>query len=204
MSSSQSAQSNPDEPIDAIVYDVHPALAAAADYPYAARPAPADPSFVARPQDIYKPPPVFSFTPPAPAQYMVPQRFGMSAILGIMTALAILFGAFRFLNVPPLLYLFFGLQAIVICIAQMLYGRTPRVASAVAGAVILPVFMLLTAAYLDDSPDMGLFCLLFFSVPAGAFLGYVTGTMAAGVFLVMDYAEQYFHGHRTLTPTPEP
>ncbi len=37
-------------------------------------------------------------------------------------------------------------------------------------------------------------CLLITSVPLGAFLGYVTGTMAAGVFLIMDAAETYMTG----------
>src|SRR5438105_2998329 len=50
------------------------------------------------------------FQSPTPAQYMVPKRFGMSAILGIMTALAVLFGSFHLLNAPPPVYLFFGLQ----------------------------------------------------------------------------------------------
>src|SRR6266513_1959139 len=73
-----------DEPLDAVVYDVHPA-------------------FVVRPEDIYRPPPLFSIQT-EPARYKVPQRFGMSAILGIMTALALLFGGFRLLNAEPVVY----------------------------------------------------------------------------------------------------
>ncbi len=78
---------------------------------------------------------------PAPAQYVVPRTFGMSAILGIMTALAVLFGGFRIYDAHPVLYLFFGVQALVICMAQMFYGQTPRFASAASGGVVLPIFI---------------------------------------------------------------
>ena len=33
-------------------------------------------------------------------------------------------------------------------------------------------------------------------VPIGAFLGYLTGTCAAGIFLVMDALEPYLQGRR--------
>ena len=33
--------------------------------------------------------------------------------------------------------------------------------------------------------------MLVFSIPCGAFLGYLTGTLAAGIFLVMDFLESY-------------
>src|SRR5438876_7933636 len=109
-----------EQPLDAIVYDVHPA-------------------FVVRPEDLYRSPPLFSFQT-EPAQYKVPQRFGMSAILGIMTALAILFGGFRLMNAPPVVYLFFGIQSLVICLVQMFNGKMPRAASVIAGAIMAPFF----------------------------------------------------------------
>src|SRR4051812_18908204 len=102
---------NADQPIDAIVYDAHPALSRApssvhvfdSDYPYG---------------------PPSSFPPATheagsladgigslihaadgylaaiqrPPDFAVPKTFGMSAILGIMTALALLFAALRWLN----------------------------------------------------------------------------------------------------------
>src|SRR5262245_53017867 len=80
-----------EEPMDTIVYDVHPA-------------------FEVQPEDIHRPTPLFSLQT-EPAKYKVPQRFGMSAILGIVTALALLFGGFRILNAEPVVYLFFGIQS---------------------------------------------------------------------------------------------
>ena len=137
---------------------------------------------------------LFRFDPPTPAQYVVPRTFGMSAILGIMTALAVLFGGFRLYDAHPVLYLFFGVQVLVICIAQMLYGQTPRFASAVSGGILLPVFLIGWIVLWDQRMARGALCLFMISVPLGAFLGYITGTMAAGVFLVMDAAEKFLTG----------
>jgi hypothetical protein len=202
----------PDEAIDAIVYDVHPALqprlTAGTDfYPYAARPAYLGPAY--EPNSSH--PSIFvqlrSFLSPhldapAAAQYVVPRRFGMSAILGIITALAVLFGWFHWSEAHPVQYLFFGVEALLICLAQMFYGQTPRAASAAAGAIILPIFLIAAALFSDSRMGAGIFCFLFMSVPAGAFLGYITGTMAAGVFLVMDAADAYFTGSRDLHSSP--
>jgi hypothetical protein len=137
---------------------------------------------------------LFRFDPPTPAQYTVPRTFGMSAILGIMTALAVLFAGFRIYDAHPVLYLFFGVQVLVICIAQMLYGKTPRFASAASGSLLMPIFLIGWIAFWDRRSSDGALCLLLISVPLGAGLGYITGTMAAGVFLVMDAAEKFLMG----------
>jgi hypothetical protein len=140
-----------------------------------------------------KPTSPFAFENPAPAQYVVPRRFGMAAILGIITALAVLFGGFHVYDAHPVLYLFFGVQSIVICLAQMFYGKTPRAASAITGGILMPVFLILTAAVLSPRriDEAELFCTVIGCVPVGAFFGYLTGTMAAGVFLLMDTAERF-------------
>ncbi len=188
-----------DEPLEAIVYDVHPALvppAVAARYAYAP---PAENPFQERAEDVYRPPPLFSFEfhPPAGPQYVVPQRFGLSAILGIMTALALLFGIMRWLGADPGWYLFFGAQSVVICLVQMFHGRTPRSASAVAGAILAPLFVLGWAWFSESSAEpAAVLCLMVGSVPCGGFVGYLNGTCAAGVFLVMDKLEPYLQGQR--------
>jgi hypothetical protein len=140
-----------------------------------------------------KPTSPFAFENPAPAQYVVPRRFGMAAILGIITALAVLFGGFHVYDAHPVLYLFFGVQSIVICLAQMFYGKTPRAASAITGGILMPVFLILTAAMLSPRriDEEELICSVIGCVPVGAFFGYITGTLAAGVFLLMDTAERF-------------
>jgi hypothetical protein len=196
-----------DEAIDAIVYDVHPALAPRPQpqpryaYPYGT-PTPATNPVEIRLPHVYKSPAFFNFDfEEAPAQYVVPKRFGISAILGIMTALAILFGAMHWLDAMPVWYLFFGAQSIVICIVQMFHGRSPRKASAIAGAIMGPLFMLgtawLTQWYGNKAAEV--LCITLMMVPCGAFLGYLNGTCAAGIFLVMDKLEQYLQ-----VPAAEP
>jgi len=194
-----------DEPVEAIVYDVHPALVPrqrAAAYPYGP---PGESPFQVRPQDIYRPPAlpaIFNFDiAEAHADYVVPQRFGLSAILGMTTALAMLFGCMRWLDTEPAWYLFYGTQSVVICIVQMFQGKSPRRASAIAGAIMGPLFLLGTAwfAWGEQVEASAVLCMSVMMVPCGAFLGYLNGTCAAGIFLVMDKLEQYFQGPNSST-----
>jgi hypothetical protein len=171
-----------DVALDAIVYDVHPACNATSG------------------QDgLVQPTKLLFGIQTEPAKYKVPERFGMSAILGIMTALAILFGVFHVSNAEPIVYLFFGLQTLVICVVQMLNGRAPRFASVIVGLILGPFFM--PRVFETELPPWGsqrqqvILFLTVFGVPMGALLGYLTGACAAGIFLVMDYLEPYLHGY---------
>jgi hypothetical protein len=207
------SDSSLDEPMDAVVYDVHPALTTRPAYPYGPpidldHQADGENPFESRWIYFYEQARVGELLNPSPARFKVPQRFGMSAILGIMTALALLFGGLRLLDAPPVIYLFFGGQALTICVVQMFNARMPRVASTIAGAAILPAFALAVALFDPriDGGDVGaVFCVMVFCVPSGALLGYLTGTCAAGIFLVMDALEPYLQGQRPASaaaPTP--
>jgi hypothetical protein len=147
-------------------------------------------------QAAWQPPAHATWQPPPEVTYHVPKRFGISAILGITTALALLFGLLRRLGAPDVAYLFFGSLAMVICVAQMRYGDVPRQASVIAGAAMLPLFIIGYAMFVP-MPRMGedFLCLIFGSLPLGALLGYITGTCAGGVFLLMDLFEQYWTRH---------
>jgi hypothetical protein len=195
-----------DQPLDAIVEENYPPIAIIADYPYGPRTQTINPLIAVRREPATGILALFNYQPPAPAQYMVPRRFGMSAILGIMTALAILFGCFRLLDAHPMVYLFFGMQTLVICFAQMLNSKSPRLASSIAGALLAPIFVLPLFFVRDFS--IGDFeriiyagVSMIFVIPFGAFLGYLTGTCAAGIFLVMDYLEPYLQGHAFSSPS---
>ena len=164
--------------------------------------------FYVRPQDIYRPPvaTLFHFDlSEAKVDYVVPQRFGLAAILGMTTALAILFGCMRWLDAEPGWYLFYGFQSVVICIVQMFHGKSPRRASAIAGAIMGPLFVLGTAWFTrwENTDGSLVLCFMVMMVPCGAFLGYLNGTCAAGIFLVMDKLEKYLKGDSASENEPE-
>lgn len=135
--------------------------------------------------------------------YVVPQRFGMSAILGIMTALAVLFGILQSLDAHPFTYLFLGVLSLVICVVQMFFGGVPRMASVAAGTVVFAIFVLSIPFVTPRVPLEVVVFLFVLSLPFGGLLGYLTGTCAAGIFLVMDQLERYFQARRgTSLATP--
>ncbi len=129
--------------------------------------------------------------------YHVPPRFGMSAILGITTALALLFGLFRMVDAHPLIYLFTAILVAITCVVQMRWGRIARPASIVAGAIWLPVFILAlfiaVSFTTDDRPPIaGIVCAMVFCIPLGGLFGYLAGTCAGGFFLLMELFEKYW------------
>jgi hypothetical protein len=136
-------------------------------------------------------------TPPPVRTYVVPKRFGISAILALMTGMAVLFGFMRVFDAPPVLYLFFSTMALAICIAQMVWGNMPRQASIGVGAIVAPVFVVIAVLAEGSVRDLWrLPCALVFSVMWGALFGYLTGTCAAGIFLVMEILDPYLPGGR--------
>jgi hypothetical protein len=132
--------------------------------------------------------------------YVVPQQFGVSAILGIMTVVAMLFGGLHWVDAWPVFYLFFGVLVIAICLVQMFSGRAPRLASTIAGTIFLPGFVFVALLFnprIDSGDWLEVTIVLTLCLPAGALSGYLTGTCAAGIFLVMDALEPYLQGRRT-------
>lgn len=139
-------------------------------------------------------------------QYAVPKQFGLLAILGITTAIAVLFGGLRWYGAPPEVFMFLGGQTVVVCLAQMFFGDVPRAISSITGMILAPLFMV-AAVVVNRSMPIGAFaCLLVITIPAGAILGYMTGTCAAGVFLLIDVAEKriedYLKSRAAKSPTP--
>ena len=64
-----------------------------------------------------------------------------------------------------------------------------------------PLFLLGTAwlAWGEQVEASAVLCMTVMMVPCGAVLGYLNGTCAAGIFLVMDKLEQYFQGPNSST-----
>jgi hypothetical protein len=88
---------------------------------------------------------------------------------------------------PPGTYLFFGLQAVVVGMAQMKFGKAPRLASIISGAALMPLSFIAVAMFGGDSFILvGVVTASPFLAMLGAGLGYLTGTLIAGCFLVSD------------------
>jgi hypothetical protein len=125
--------------------------------------------------------------------YHVPPRFGMSAIIGITTLLALLFALFRAVDLHPLFYIFTTILLFIVVLVQMRWGHMARPASIVAGAIWLPLFVL-TLSVVAEGVDvmLGVCCALPVIIPIGGFLGYLAGTCAGGFFLLMELFEKYW------------
>lgn len=127
--------------------------------------------------------------------HVVPKRFGISGIMAVTAGMAILFAVLRLLRVPPLGFFFVGLMAAAICAAQMVWGKVPRLASCLAGAVLLTV-VVFAAVISQGAPAEALPSLFITTLAFGAAFGYVMGTLFAGVFVVMANVDPFLPGGR--------
>jgi protein-S-isoprenylcysteine O-methyltransferase Ste14 len=135
--------------------------------------------------------------PNSTPQYSVPTRFGMSAILALVTMFAVIFGCINLLQtwitevrLSPMLHLFFGVELLTIWICQMRFHQSPRRVSMLVGAILLPVF---ASFSLDLRSTVGtvVMIVLFF---LGGIIGYCLGALAAGLFMVLDWLKPYSAG----------
>lgn len=121
--------------------------------------------------------------------YRVPQRFSIAEILAMMTVFGVMFGLLRRFDVHPAWYLFLGTQGLIVCLVQMWFGSMPRGSSTVVGSIFLPLWVWVLAAFGSSALPAYLTASWIdvpFAVFFGGLLGYCTGTLAAGVFLVLD------------------
>jgi protein-S-isoprenylcysteine O-methyltransferase Ste14 len=123
-------------------------------------------------------------------QYTVPKRFGMAAIVALLTVFALLFGILKYFDAPPIIYLFVASEITAICLVQIFFGEAPRFGSVFIGALLLPFWVSLTfgngPSYM---PHEVVFSLYVFMFLFGGLLGYCIGALAAGFFLLMDALE---------------
>lgn len=130
------------------------------------------------------------------AQYMVPRRFGLSAVIGLTTIFAFLFGVLNFWRASPPVYLFVATEISAICLVQILFGSFVRRGSAITGAVLLPFWTAVSIELqqLNAMSYAEIAGCLVGVVLLGALVGYCIGGLAAGFFLVMDMVEPYLPG----------
>jgi predicted phage tail protein len=139
--------------------------------------------------------------PPAARVYQVPRRFGLGSLLVVTAFFCGLFAVMRFFRMPPLMMGYFGAQIVAAGVMQFILPKSPRGASALTGAILLPVLTIAYIAYHDGTlgPD-DLIESLFCTVTGGALLGYSAGVLIAGVFMVMQVADEMISRKKTDDP----
>ena len=127
----------------------------------------------------------------------VPRRFSLAALLLIVTCYALLFAGMQSLGATPTVFAVIAVFVTGVGVAQTLLfgGKYPRAASIWAGACLFPLeILVLRVGYYVSSTGVspsfeskvGILVLMVFCIPAGALLGYLSGGLAAGIFLVLD------------------
>jgi hypothetical protein len=114
--------------------------------------------------------------------------------LALTTLFAFVFAILRGFEAPAAMYLFSGTLAVAICLAQMIFGSVPRVASITAGVVLLPVWVIVAALLEEGQGGRGFVTEALTSIPctalAGGLIGYLAGAVMAGFFLLLDLARK--------------
>jgi hypothetical protein len=126
--------------------------------------------------------------------YSVPRRFGLGAMLVITTAFAGLFALLRALSFDIVVVMAATIYLLGIALAQMCFPKWPRAASIITGTVLfplvgIPVCYVLARWIGDYNFRMGY--AIWVGVPLatismGPVFGYLSGTVGAGLFLLMD------------------
>lgn len=111
----------------------------------------------------------------------------------MMTVFGGVFGLLRWFGVHPAWYLFLGTQGMIVCLVQMWFGSVPRGGSTLVGGVFLPIWVWGLAAFGSSALPANLTATWMdvpFAIFLGGLLGYCTGALAAGVFLVLDLGDE--------------
>jgi hypothetical protein len=123
------------------------------------------------------------------AEYSFPRRFGMGTLLLATTLFAMLFAVLQWARVRPEQLFFYALFVATVSLAQMVFERSPRWASVLAGGVYLPLSMMLIPMIrgrpVFREGDTGSTVVTW--VLIGLFVGYAGGALIAGVFLASDF-----------------
>ena len=130
--------------------------------------------------------------------YGAPRRFGIGTLLIVTTAFAVAMAILTALGVPSVAVVVILTFVALVGVSQaVLFGGTkPRLASAIAGFGALELFVLtaISLELLRDGRASAIgqefcsgtcVCAIY-----GPILGYATGGMVAGLFLVTDKIEQ--------------
>jgi hypothetical protein len=131
----------------------------------------------------------------SPAVYVasVPRQFGVGVMMILMTVFAMLFAFMSWLTDSPEVFAVVAVMFLGVTVGQILLfqGKKPRAASALVGAVLFPLTLIVIGLIESRAEPailpgivMGAVCS---SAIVGAPFGYGAGAVMAGIFLVMDW-----------------
>ncbi len=129
--------------------------------------------------------------------YSVPRRFDLASILVVTTAYALLLTALKQLGANEFWMAYIAGLVTWVAAAQVVLfrGNNPRAASWIAGAVycgVLPVLFMTWQSWFGRRAVTPAFVVVTFpAVLSGAVLGYLSGAVAAGLFLVIDLVRHW-------------
>ncbi len=130
----------------------------------------------------------------------MPKRFSIAIMMAWLTLFALVFSVLKSMEAPAQIFGVTTILMLGIGFGQMWLfgGKKPRLASVVAGAVLLSVEIVAlnvaTGYVTGDKSSIALriiysIVLLVPSVSLGAFFGYLLGTLTAGIVLTLNYLE---------------
>ena len=128
--------------------------------------------------------------------YSVPRRFDLSTIFVVTLAYSLLLGAMKGLGVPPIASLIVAgfISSVGTGQALLFGGNQPRKASVVTGTLIYSMAMI--AVWLINGPrmypTMVILIMASYTLIGGAILGYLSGAVVGGVFLIADKVRNRF------------
>lgn len=144
--------------------------------------------------------------PPAPAVrstpwewytrvYTVPRRWSVSTLLVATTLYALLCAGLRLVRAPAQILLVVSAFLVFVAIAQLILPQAPRLASAFAGVLFFCIGSWVSAIRHAPAAAMSAdaFMVLAFS---GAILGYLAGSILAGIFLLADSLQAFWRWYR--------
>lgn len=135
--------------------------------------------------------------------YAVPRRFGTGTLLLATTLFAMLFAFLQWARARPEELFFYTAFVATLSVAQMVFERSPRWASILAGGFYLPLSMIVVPLVRGRGiwRGTGSISLIEWTI-IGLFIGYLGGALVAGIFLASDFLAKALQRHQPTPPTP--
>jgi hypothetical protein len=140
--------------------------------------------------------------------YAVPRRFDLATIFIVTLAYSLMFGVMSLLSFPPIASLLISGFITLVGAGQALLfrGNRPRAASLIIGATLYSLGTIAVWLYFGQRayPPETLVGFIVFGVIFGAMLGYISGVIVGGVFLLADSMRRFVRSRIRRNDDSEP